>query len=227
MLFRSYNGIILDYEYIVDENNRRLIAFGFWAGFAGIFLGLLQYYNRINNYNDISNLKPFNNCNEIINILKDIKIQPKIAIIGYKGRCGKGSVNLLDRLNINYSGFSKNEKFDLNEYDIMINCIYLNQDSDVIFIDNSKEYKNLKIIVDISCDIDAYNNPIKLQYHRTNFENPICKVGKLDVIAIDNLPSLLPKDSSSEFSEILVELIQDNNIWNKLEYLYFEKIKNV
>ncbi len=225
--FKKNNGVILDYEYIVDENNKRLIAFGYWAGFAGMFLGLLQYYNKINNFADINELQPLMDYNKIINIFEKINIQPKIAIIGYKGRCGKGAVNLLNKLNIKFTGVGRNDNYDLTKYEIIVNCIYLKPDSNFILIDNIDNFKALKIIVDISCDVNAKNNPIKINYCATTFEKPICKVGNIDVIAIDNLPSLLPKDSSTEFSEILVELLQDRNIWNKLEYLYFEKIKNI
>ena len=64
--FKDNGGCILDYEYIVDENNKRIIAFGFWAGFAGIYLGLYQYIRRSNHLNDISDIHPINDYNEII-----------------------------------------------------------------------------------------------------------------------------------------------------------------
>lgn len=225
--FKENNGVILDYEYIVDENNKRLIAFGYWAGYIGIFLGLIQYNNKKNNYPDIYHLKPFNNCNELVEIIKKLKINPKIAVIGYKGRCGKGVNNFLNKINLDFTGFDKKDIYNLTEFDIIINCIYLNPESNITFVDkeNLHKYNNLKVIVDISCDIFAYNNPIKLEYNRTTFDKPIFKYGHIDIIAIDNLPSLLPIESSTEFSETLVKLIQDKNILDKLENIYLEKIK--
>jgi saccharopine dehydrogenase (NAD+, L-lysine-forming) len=71
-----------------------------------------------------------------------------------------------------------------------------------------QKFEKLSIIVDVSCDINAINNPINLKYHGTTFEAPVHKINnKLDIIAIDNLPSLLPKDSSEEFSAKLQKII--------------------
>jgi saccharopine dehydrogenase (NAD+, L-lysine-forming) len=75
------------------------------------------------------------------------------------------------------------------------------------------KFDKLSIIVDISCDINAKNNPIQLNYKATSFEEPIYKINeKIDIIAIDNLPSLLPKDSSEEFSSKLQKIICEK--WN-------------
>ena len=43
-------------EYFVDEQNKRLVAFGYYAGFIGAGLGLLQYLKKTNG-NKLSNLK--------------------------------------------------------------------------------------------------------------------------------------------------------------------------
>lgn len=227
--FKESGGCILDYEYIVDENNKRLIAFGFWAGFAGIFLGLGQYILKVNGLDDIHDIEQVTDYNSVFNIFKNIKIDAKIAIIGINGRCGKGCKFFLDRLGLNYKGFTKEDNKDLREFDIIVNCIYLSPNSNVVFIneENINEFKNLKIIVDVSCDVFSPNNPIKLKYELTNFSKPIYKYNNIDIIAIDNLPNLLAKDSSTEFSNKLVELIQDKKILDKLEDLYKEKIKVV
>jgi len=224
--FKENGGKILDYEYIVDNNNKRLIAFGFWAGFSGMYLGLLQYFSQ----KDISNIKPCDDFNKLLNELKNIKINPKIVIIGVNGRCGKGCTYLLNKLNLNYTGFTKKDKIDnLKNFEIIVNCIFLNANSKVCFINpkNFNEFKNLKIIVDISCDIYAKNNPINIPYSLTSFSKPICKYKNIDIIAIDNLPTLLPKDSSKEFSNNLKNLLLNKNIWSNLENLYLSKIKNI
>lgn len=220
--FKKEGGCILDYEYIVDENNKRMIAFGYWAGFAGTYLGLIQYIRKMNGFDDINNVSPCNNYQNLINNLRNFDITPKIAIIGINGRCGQGCRKLLDSLYIKYTGFNHNDEKNLFDYEIIINCIYLSPTSNEVFISkkNISGFKNLKIIVDISCDVFAKNNPIQLDYELTTFKNPVFKYDNLDIIAIDNLPTLLPKDSSEEFSNKLVTLLQDNKVWDNLEILY-------
>ena len=223
--FKINKGCILDYEYILDNNNKRKIAFGFWAGFAGTALGLLQYIQRINNLDNIKNIKPYNDFNDLLKNFTNIP-PVNIAIIGINGRCGQGSKTFLDKLNINYTGFSRNDSINLKGFHIIVNCIYLSSESNFVIINDESinEFNDLKVIVDISCDIKALNNPIKLEYALTDFENPVYRYKNIDIIAIDNLPTLLPKDSSIEFSSKLKELLQDKNIWENLEKLYQEKI---
>jgi saccharopine dehydrogenase (NAD+, L-lysine-forming) len=111
----------------------------------------------------------------------------------------------------NIHGYSRaSDKDPLKQHDIIINCIKLSSEDNEIFISEEKlpTFQKLSVIVDVSCDINARNNPIQLNYHGTTFETPVCKINdKLDIIAIDNLPSLLPKDSSEEFSAKLQKII--------------------
>ena len=93
-------------------------------------------------------------------------------------------------------------------------------------------YKNT-VIVDISCDYTSLNNPIKLYNSKTTWEEPVFSYNNLvDIIAIDNLPSLLPSESSSEFSSILTNLLKQyhtdpNGYWaNNLE-TFKNKIKDI
>jgi saccharopine dehydrogenase (NAD+, L-lysine-forming) len=197
-LFQENDGHIYDYEYIVDENGRRVIAFGYWAGFAGMYLGLLQYEDPI-----ASSLAP-TSSSKIRDILREYTAKPKITICGARGRCGRGCLELLKIADITPHICEKGELIP-EDTEIFINAIYLSPDSTAVFFDETtiQNYKNLRVIVDISCDIHAKNNPIRLDYPkgwRTKYTDNI------DIICIDNLPSLLPKDSSEEFSKKLTEL---------------------
>jgi saccharopine dehydrogenase (NAD+, L-lysine forming) len=64
------------------------------------------------------------------------------------------------------------------------------------------------MIVDISCDITNPNNPIPVYNTNTTYEVPFIRVvddeKKMDVVSIDNLPSMIPKESSIEFSNALI-----------------------
>jgi saccharopine dehydrogenase (NAD+, L-lysine-forming) len=55
--FKNEKGVIYDLEYLVNDKNKRLIAFGFWAGFIGTVISLKQfYYKSINK--ELVNLVP-------------------------------------------------------------------------------------------------------------------------------------------------------------------------
>jgi saccharopine dehydrogenase (NAD+, L-lysine-forming) len=234
--FKQEKGIIYDLEYLVDDKNKRLIAFGFWAGFIGTAISLLQfYYKSINK--ELVNLVPLDDYKIFIDELKNYEDNYKsieIGIIGINGRCGQGCKYLLDKLDIKYIGYIRSDVLDsLINHDIIINCIKLEKDTELTIISdkNLGDFKKLSIINDVSCDITAVNNPIKLNYQLTTFNNPIYKYNKqLDIICIDNLPSLLPIDSSTEFSNKLIELIltiNDDKIWENLENLYYYKIEHI
>jgi saccharopine dehydrogenase (NAD+, L-lysine-forming) len=101
-----------------------------------------------------------------------------------------------------------NVKDNLKNYDIVFNCIKLHEDSSEVFkIDTSSK----QLICDISCDYSKLNNPIKLYNKPGTWTNPIINVENIDILAIDNLPSLLPIESSEYFSSIFTDLLLNYN----------------
>ena len=78
--------------------------------------------------------------------------------------------------------------------DIFYNCIKLEEDYNETWFDENTEFKHPIIICDISCDYMKSNNPIKIYNEKTTWEKPIYNYNNfVDIIAIDNLPSLLPQ----------------------------------
>ena len=87
------------------------------------------------------------------------------------------------------------------------------------------KFKNLKVIGDITCDVNGSipttyrSSTIQKPYYFLNYENLKEideKNNSLAVMAIDNLPSELPKDSSEEFgngmvNEVLPFIINDDD----------------
>jgi len=225
--FRSNGGSIYDMEYFTDSNNKRLIAFGFYAGIAGAFLGLLQYKTKMITGSNIINCKPFNSLEEMLQkfITYNITIHPTIAIIG-NGRCAKGCIKLLEILNLKYTVYTREmSKTNLINSTIILNCIQSNEMiPPFITHDTLKNFTKLKVIVDISCDYNNINNPLPIYNECSTFENPIIKINDtVDLISIDNLPSLLPRESSKEFSKNLLELFLNDiykENWIKVLSLY-------
>jgi saccharopine dehydrogenase (NAD+, L-lysine-forming) len=226
--FLNSKSIIYDLEFFIDENSNRLLTFSYWAGLVGTILAIMQYYNKINKLSNINNLKSWKT---LLHLYSDLNIinfdnSVKIAIIGLNGNCSQGAQYILDYCNFEYDCFDKNsDKTKLIDYDIVINCIKLNVDSkEIWFNSNTKFYKNI-VISDVSCDYTKYNNPINIYNNCTTWSEPVYSYNKyVDIIAIDNLPSLIPKESSDEFSSKLLKLILDYENDEKKYWLFNKKI---
>jgi len=196
----------------------------------------MQYYNKKKFRNNINNLHPFTSKKDLLGIIektesiKCVDINNlKIAVIGPNGRCGKGVINVLEYFNLQYDKYTKEDlKNNLESYDIIFNCIVLNKDLNETWFDEKTIFNKSLIIVDISCDYNNSNNPIKIYNQATTWSEPVYSYNEfVDIISINNLPSLLPKDSSDEFSGILVKLLLNFNkdsVWEKNKNYFLEII---
>ncbi|CCH59915.1 hypothetical protein TBLA_0C01000 [Henningerozyma blattae CBS 6284] len=233
--FINGDGTLYDLEFLVDDNNRRVAAFGFYAGFAGAALGLKDWcFKKTHPDNlDLPGVTPFNSEealieNVSIDYQKALKLQnvkpPKVLIIGALGRCGSGAIDFLTKSGIPESNIIK---WDINETkkggpfkeiveaDIFINCIYLSQPIPP-FIDTKSlnvNNRNLTTVVDVSADTTNPHNPIPIYNIATVFNRPTVTVPlekgpKLSVISIDHLPSLLPREASEFFSRDLLPYLK-------------------
>jgi saccharopine dehydrogenase (NAD+, L-lysine-forming) len=81
----------------------------------------------------------------------------------------------------------------------------------------------LRVIGDIACDPTSDFSPIKLYDRTTDWAAPALRVHDtppLDVMAIDNLPSLLPVESSVDYAaQLLPALLTladiDTGVWGR------------
>jgi saccharopine dehydrogenase (NAD+, L-lysine-forming) len=78
--------------------------------------------------------------------------------------------------------------------------------------------RRLTVIGDIACDPTSDFSPIKVYDRTTDWDAPALRVAQnpvLDVTAIDNLPSLLPAESSVDYAaQLLPTLLQLNDLAN-------------
>ena len=195
-MFKCNGGKIYDLEYLTDTNNNRLVYFGNHAGFIGAILGICQYIYR-NDKKTLTNLKPILDINnELLNLKNMLTLQlnkPNIAIIGPNGKCGKGAIDLLNLFELQYSKFERTDsKLNLSNYNIIINCIFLNKNDEISpFIDNNSmsNFKNC-VIVDVSCDYSNKNNPIRIYDKLTSHENPVAHINsEIDLIVEESKQS--------------------------------------
>ena len=225
--FKKSDSLLYDLEYFKTPDNKRTLAFGFYAGLAAAALGITQHYNRLNGREDLYNLTYWGSKAELIEFCRFDK-SSKIAIIG-NGRCSKGVQFLLDILNIKYTLIDKQQTLIPQNFDIIFNCILLSSDFNKVWVSETTILKKQLLIVDISCDYTKPNNPFPIYSRGSSWKNPVLNINNLSVIAIDNLPSLLPKESSSEFSIKLTNLLlrYGDNEWRRNINIYNEIIKSI
>ena len=230
--FYKSSSLLYDFEYFIDNENKRVISFGFYAGIVGCYLGLLQYLQKTVCKQNISNICGQRNLTQqdIMDYLSSHYnnfVNLNIAIVGFRGNSGGGVISLLDKLGINYSTLGRTfDKETLKNYDIVYNCINLDLDSKDVWFSETTVFDSPIIIVDISCDTTKCNNPIAIDYDETTWDNPVYSYNNfVDIIAISNLPSLLPKESSCFFSKQCANLLLniDSDIWKNNEKIFREK----
>lgn len=275
---------LLDYEKIVDNNNKRIVFFGKYAGLAGMIdsffafgqrlkaEGILNPFEKIKystDYKDVAEAKKmFAEVAEEIHSGK-LSIPVIIGISGY-GNVSKGAQEIIDilpteeitpaklkTLNKNELSTQKIYKvifkekdmvnpidesvtFELSDYytnpqkyksvfsqylenlDILINAVFWDKQYPKLLTceylqNNYKSLKNLRIIGDISCDV---NGGIECTKKSTDSgdpffvyepENNIIKPGIIGngpaILAVDNLPAEIGRDSSTFFSSTLKKFI--------------------
>ena len=232
--FASSSSIIYDFEYFINNNGKRIISFGFFAGVAGCLLALLQYINKKLFNKNISNINYWNSTIEVILYIFDnlyLFNNINISIIGAQGNCGLGVQSILQKLNLNYNIIDKyTDATTFDNVDILYNCILLDNNYNEVWFDANTSYSKSIIIADISCDYSKPNNPIQIYNTNTTWENPVYSYNKyVDIVAINNLPSLIPKESSNYFSSKCVNLLlevddQTMSCWKNTEKAFFSKI---
>lgn len=246
--FIKGNGVILDLEYLVNDKGVRLATFGKSAGIAGALLSLMVWADQkiTNQSANIGPLSPLKSSDDVLESLKQkitkINSVPKILVIGHKGRVGAGAMHFLSKLNIEPTVWSREETDKLEsdnsmysqilDHDILLNCINLDKKISMFVTNDMLENNNrkLSVCVDISCDYLNPYNPLPIYTRSSSFEEPVIKINDkpiFDIVSIDNLPSLLPVESSNDFAEQLyphlAELSQWNNVWQKAEKVFMEK----
>ena len=249
--FQAGGGTLYDLEYLVDETGRRLAAFGYWAGYAGAAVSLkcwaAQHRGEI-----CAALAAYKNRTDLLSDLRrelaDLSgaaprvSKPRVLVVGALGRVGSGAADLCDEMGISVT------KWDLKEtahggpfpeilaHDVFLNCI-LARPQTPVFVPNSalSAPRHLSVIGDIACDPDSDYNPIPVYHHATTWHQPATRLADaplLDVMAIDNLPSLLPVESAEDYgAQLLPVLAQlstpDHGVWARARDTFYSNLQQL
>lgn len=141
------NKIVLyDHETIVDKKSRRLVAFGRFAGLVGAYNGLRTYGLKHQLF-ELPKAEHLEDLNELMTVLKDLKLPAMKIVLTGKGRVGNGAVEILDAVGIKSVGVDEflNKEFDEAVYcQIDVADYNLRNDGKEFlkkdFFDNPQEY---------------------------------------------------------------------------------------
>lgn len=244
--FKRGSGQLYDLEYLVDEMGRRVAAFGYWAGYAGAAVSIKCWIDQqVGQY--CGPVSAFNNKGALLKALTtDLSALkrplPKAIVIGALGRVGTGAADLCSALGIAVTRWDMPETDhggpfpEILEHDVFFNCIVARPGTPVFISPKDVETpRRLCVIGDIACDPDSDYNPIPIYGSTTSWDSPAERVSKtppLDVMAIDNLPSLLPLESSLDFaSQLLPWLLEldriEQGVWQRAADVFKENIIEV
>ncbi|MEL6565853.1 MAG: saccharopine dehydrogenase [Pseudomonadota bacterium] len=216
--FQAGGGALYDLEYLVDASGRRVAAFGYWAGYAGAAVAL-KCWAAQQGGGLAGAVGSYPSANHMLAELQTELVatgthRPTALIIGALGRVGSGAADLCTAMGVPTTRWDMAETAhggpfpEVLAHDIFFNCI-LARPGTPVFVPASALHapRRLSVIGDIACDPDSDFSPIKVYDRTTTWQSPALRVHDtppLDVTAIDNLPSMLPVESSEDYAEQLL-----------------------
>ncbi|WP_395540632.1 saccharopine dehydrogenase [Neotabrizicola sp. sgz301269] len=214
--FKAGGGTLYDLEYLVDEAGRRVAAFGYWAGFAGAAVSLKCWAAQQRGGICGPVAQVGSQAELIAELEEDLQSlgRPRALIIGAQGRVGSGAAALCDAMGVQTTLWDMAETAhggpfpEVLAHGIFLNCI-LARPGCPVFVPREAltQVRRLSVIGDIACDPTSDFSPIKVYDRTTDWQEPALRVAEfplLDVTAIDNLPSLLPVESSQDYAAQLL-----------------------
>lgn len=214
--FKAGGGTLYDLEYLVDETGRRVAAFGYWAGFAGAAVALKCWAAQQRGGIAGPVAKYPGRAALITDLERELAgmARPRAIVIGALGRVGTGASDLCDQMGVAVTKWDMAETASggpfpqVLDHEIFLNCILARPGCPVFVPSSAKtDRRKLTVIGDIACDPTSDFSPIKVYDRATDWDAPALRVADnppLDVTAIDNLPSLLPVESSEDYAAQLL-----------------------
>ena len=210
--FRSGGGRLLDIEYLTDEDGRRVVAFGYWAGYVGAALGVLHLAGVLS-----APLVPMAKPDLDAELQRAGAggIDQMLALVtGARGRSGRGAQRALATAGLPITRWDRRETRDLHKqallgHELLVNCVVTHTPT-TPFVETADldQERRLQVLADVTCDVTGPTNMLPVNTEITTWDEPVRRLhdgttpgnAPLDVIAIDNLPSLLPREASEGFS---------------------------
>ena len=247
--FLHGGGILYDLEYLTRDDGRRVAAFGYWAGFAGAGIGVLDWIAK--NPGGPGTLEPVESLPSkddliarVSAALEQTASRPTVMVMGARGRSGTGAADLAKAVGLETVEWDLEETraggpfAEITQADVFVNCVLVSSELPPFITRDllSVEDRRLGVIVDVSCDPYSPYNPLPVYDRCTSFESPAIDIidgnDPLHLIAIDNLPSLLPRESSEDFGEKPVPYLAmlddpDAGTWRRAYDVFIDQTRDL
>lgn len=235
------NGTLFDLEYLRNPEGERLVAFGYWAGFVGAALATIAWARQRLLPEQLPVLSPLRSFASSQLLLKKAERKiaramafseslPTVLVIGAQGRSGRGAVDACKALGLNVTSWGREHTKhrgpfpEIVDYSILVNCVGLGRPTAPFMTRALLEElpRTLSVVSDVTCDVGNPCHALPFYQTLTTMQRPAQRLeinqNPLDVIALDRLPSLLPFESSSDFSgqltPLLLKLAETNSpVW--------------
>lgn len=219
--FREGGGVLYDLEYLTDDDGCRLVAFGYWAGYAGAAVTLKAWAAQQRG----GVCDPVHAYDDTALLLDEVRAQmdatgrprPHALVIGAKGRVGTGAADFMTALGVPVTRWDMAETArggpfpEVLAHDLFVNAILARPGAPVFVPPEAvAPGRALRVIGDVACDPDSDFSPVRVYDRVTTWDRPVLRVADdppLDVVAIDNLPAILPRESSDDFARQLLPLL--------------------
>lgn len=248
--FRAGGGQLFDLECLVDETGRRIAAFGHWAGYAGAAVAVAAWCGQQRGAEpSLGALSHYASCadltDELSRALADVNgRKPEAMVIGALGRSGGGSVALFEELGLAVTKWDMAETQsggpfpEILNHALFINCVLLAPGCPPFVTKQMLDEpgRRLSVISDVSCDPGSAHNPLPIYDACTDFAAPTLRVAggppPVDLIAIDHLPSMLPMESSEDYSSQLIGALltldkPEDGVWGRALDVFNKNIDKV
>ena len=218
--FDAGGGTLHDLEYLTDADGRRVAAFGRDAGFVGAALALLALAGRLP-----ASLAPWPDRAALVAEARGaleaagLATPPRVLVIGARGRSGRGALELCEAAGVEATAWDVEETADGGPFDAalrhdaLVSCVFVDSPVapfttlEALRAGPREGTRRLRAIVDVGCD-PGQTNPLPLYERPTTLDAPALRIlgpdahgaPAVDLVAIDHLPALLPREASEDFA---------------------------
>ncbi|MFF2196351.1 saccharopine dehydrogenase [Streptomyces sp. NPDC058157] len=230
--FTAGGGALLDMEYLTDDSGRRVAAFGYWAGYVGAALAVLHHRRALT-----APLVPTDRpALDALLASTATDGDPTTAlVIGALGRCGRGACDALVQAGLEPTRWDLPETRALDRaallgHDLLVNTVLTTTPVPPFLTkaDLDEPARRLSLVSDVTCDVTSDCNVLPVYDETTTWDAPVRALRDgdrpLDLIAIDNLPSLLPVEAATAFSAELAphlaRLAEWDGVWARALHTY-------
>jgi saccharopine dehydrogenase (NAD+, L-lysine-forming) len=247
--FAAGGGALYDLEYLTDEAGRRVAAFGYWAGYAGAAAGLMAWAaqrgpgggpgpDRIGIYPGRAEL-----LRDVRSGLAAAGARPSAIVIGAQGRVGSGACDLLEAAGSRRPGGTSPKppmagRFP-RSWTMTCSSTRSSPGPGPRALSGPRTAgRAAPPVGDRRCRLRP-GQPVQpdpgLSTAPPAFAAPTIRVADgappLDITAIDNLPTMLPAESSADFAaQLLPHLLTldapDSGVWARARAAFDAHIEN-